>query len=113
MRPIRSTPTEPGTYYYPVNRYTDETVLAISGLTGLTVTSVSWTLDNIRAESQAVNAVANAVPAASANWIAKTAEADGTYQWTHPIDSIRVILGGATGTSVITIVQDILSSERS
>lgn len=106
MRPIRQDVTAAGTYYFPVNRYTDDTVATVQ-VTGLTVTSVSYTIDNIRAgdPTAAVNIPANGVAAASANWIVKAAEADGSYRFPFPIDSIRVILGG-TGSGTITVLQD-------
>jgi hypothetical protein len=112
MRTVRNEVTAAGTYYIPVNRYCDDTVATVQ-VTGLTLTSVSWTIDNIRSgdPATAVNLPANGVAAASANWIAKTAEADGSYQWGHPIDSIRVVLGG-TGSGTITVVQDTASSDR-
>lgn len=113
MRPIRKEVDAAGTYYIPVNRYCDDTVATVQ-VTGLTITSVSWTIDNIRpgdpgAASAPVNLPANGVDAASANWIAKTAESDGSYQWGHPIDSIRVVLGG-TGTGTLSVIQDAITS---
>lgn len=110
MRPIRKEVTAAGTYYIPVNRYCDDTVATVE-VTGLTVTSVDWTIDNIRPgdPTAAVNLPANGVAAASATWDANAAEADGSYQWSHPIDSIRVVLGG-TGTGTITVIQDVITS---
>jgi len=110
MRPIRKDVTAAGTYYIPVNRYTDETVITVE-VTGLTVTSVSWTIDNIRANAGAnsYSGVATAVAPASANWIARAADADGSYRIGWAIDSVRVILGG-TGSGAITILQDTMTS---
>lgn len=113
MRPIRKEVAASGTYYIPVNRYCDDTVATVE-VTGLTITSVDWTIDNIRpgdpgAANAPLNLPANGVDAASATWDAKTAEADGSYRWGHPIDSIRVVLGGA-GTATITVLQDAITS---
>jgi len=108
MRPIRRTVGAAGTYYYPVDRYADTTSVTIA-VTGLTITSVSYTLDNIRAGGKTggmpVNMPENGVDAASANWIAVTAGAGGDYVMDKPVDSVRIILGG-TGSADITIAQD-------
>lgn len=112
MRPIRLDVTAAGTYYIPVNRYCDDTVATVD-LTGLTLTSVDWTIDNIRSgdAAAAVNAPANGVAAASANWIAKVAETDGSYYWSFPVDSLRVVIGG-TGSGTITVLQDSIANGR-
>lgn len=110
MRPIRLDVTAAGTYYVPVNRYTDDTVITVQ-VTGLTITSVSWTIDNIRANAGAnsYSGVDNAVAAASADWKTIAADADGSYRIGWPIDSVRVILGG-TGSGAITVLQDTMTS---
>lgn len=98
MRPIRRTVAAAGTFYYPVGRLADQTIIQIAP-TGLTITSVSWTTENIRNQ-----AAGNYVPAASAQWAAIAANADGSYKIEHPIDSVRIVFGGA-GTANVSIMQ--------
>lgn len=104
MRPIRSTVTATGTFYYPLSRLTDETVIQINA-SGLTITSVEWTTENVRSGTGAINAPANAVDAASAQWTAIAADADGSYRITWPIDTVRVTFGGTPGSAVVSILQ--------
>jgi hypothetical protein len=103
MRPIRKTVTATGTYYFPLSRLTDETVIQIA-LSGLTITSVEWTTENVRAAAGAINAPANAVAAADAQWTAIAADADGSYRITWPIDTVRVTFGGA-GSATVSVLQ--------
>lgn len=112
MRPIRLEVAAAGTYYIPVDRYVGNTAVRVT-VSGLTVTSVDYTLDNIRTGPSGshggtgpLNMPANGVAAASATWVARTADTDGSYRFRdEPIDSIRVVLGGA-GSGVITVLQE-------
>jgi len=104
MRPIRLAVAAAGTYYIPVNREVVNTVCEIE-LSGLTITSVSWTNANIRmgaspANGGPINAPDNGVAAASAPWQAITAATDGSYRVDFPIDSLRVVLAGAGSANI-------------
>lgn len=108
MRPIRRTVAAAGTYYFPVNRYTDNTVVTVD-LTTLTITSVDYTIDNVRVGAKTGgnprNLPDNGVAVGDAMWVAITAGATGEYVANHTVDTIRVVLAG-TGSANITVGQD-------
>jgi len=94
-----------GTYYFPVSRLADETVIQIALTGGLTITSVSWTTENVRSAPGPLNVPGNAVAVGDAQWTTIAADADGSYRILWPIDTFRVIVGGTTGTATISALQ--------
>lgn len=104
MRPIRKEIAATGTFYFPVSRLSDETIIQIA-VTGLTITSVQWTTENVRSAPGPLNAPGNAVAVADAQWATIAADADGSYRILWPIDTVRVTFGGTPGTAVVSVLQ--------